>query len=277
MNLPSNAFQPPTGIDTDSAAEKIPKLQAQQPANADAVDMEELHSTEDDFRRRSPLLWRLTLYGPFAVSIVATALLAVLAGTKFAGRIVGAAALSAWVMGRFIILTGSEAAFLDFSGPLSAEHLFLLVMWMDVMTALVLAFHIGFLFRIPLIGTRVLALVTDGHFILDAHPWMRRATFVGLTGFVMFPLTATGAVGGSVFGRLLGMSRFATFTGIVLGSFLGNGIMYFFAEQIAKVADRDHPVIKYGGFVLIALITVILERRYRTLRAKYQSGELQQH
>lgn len=243
----------------------------------DTVRMDELHSTEDDFRRRAPLLWRATLYGPFVVSVIAIAFLAVFAGLPFTGRVLTNAALSAWLLGRFVILRGSEAGMLDFDGDLSSEQLFLLVTTMDVMTALVLAFHIGFLFRTPFVGSRIIALVTDGHFILDAHPWMKRATFVGLTGFVIFPLTATGAVGGSIFGRLLGMSRVSTFMGIVLGSTIGNGVMYFFSEQMARIMDKDSPVIKYGGFVLIALITVILERRYRTLRNKYQSGELQRH
>ncbi len=241
---------------------------------SETVRVDELHVSELDFRTRYPLLWATTLYGPFVISIAAIAIIAIFAGGAFARRLLVAAALSAWFLGRFVILSGSEGALHDLSGNLSSEHLFLLVTWMDVMTALVLAFHIGFLFRLPYIGNRILALVNDGHFILDAQPWMKRATFFGLTGFVVFPLTATGAVGGSIFGRLLGMSRVSTFTGIVLGSLIGNGLMYFFSEQMARLMDKDLPVIKYGGFILIALITLILEGRYRQLRNKYQSGEI---
>ncbi len=139
------------------------------------------------------------------------------------------------------------------------------------MTALVLAFHIGFLFRLPYVGSRFLALVRDGHFILDSNPWMQRATFFGLVAFVVFPLTATGSVGGSIFGRLLGMSRNATFWGIVIGSIIGNGIMYVFSESIDP-GIKDHPVSRYGGFVLIALISILLEHRYRQLKRRYEQS-----
>ncbi len=235
--------------------------------------MDELHSAEDDFRRRNPVLWASTLYGPPLLSLVGLILLLVLTGLEFTQRILISTALSLWVLGRFVILSGSDGAIHEVEGPLSSEHLFLLITWMDVMTALVLAFHIGFLFKLPFVGTRILSLVRDGHFILDANPWMRRATFVGLVAFVIFPLTATGSVGGSIFGRLLGMSRKATFYGILIGSVVGNGIMYVFSESLSKWLDKDHVVVRYGGFVLIALIAVILEQRYRQLKARYEGSK----
>lgn len=239
---------------------------------ADPIRVDELHAREDSFRKRFPVLWASTLYGPFLVTLLAVAGLYLYAGGEFTRKLLVSTLLSLYLLGRFVILNGSEGRLMDVGGDLSSEHLFLLVTWLDVMTALVLAFHIGFLFRLPFVGSRIAALVTDGHFILDAHPWIRRATFLGLISFVMFPLTATGAVGGSIFGRLLGMSRRDTFVGIVVGSLLGNGIMYVFSESLARWLDKDHPVIKYGGFVLIALIAVILERRYRQLREQFSSG-----
>ncbi|MCA9063816.1 MAG: small multi-drug export protein [Planctomycetaceae bacterium] len=233
--------------------------------------MDELHSAERRFRRRAPAVWYATLFGPFLLSVIILALLLYATGWSFTRRLVIDVLLSLYVLGRFVILLGSDGTLTETSGSLSSEQLFLLVTYMDVMTALVLAFHIGFLFRVPLIGDRFRALVTDGHFILDSQPWMRRATFLGLVLFVSFPLTATGAVGGSIFGRLLGMSRQMTLLGIILGSLLGNGIMYFFSESMGQF--KDHPVIKYGGFVLIALIAVILERRYRVLRKRFSDQE----
>ncbi len=239
----------------------------------DPIRLDELHSAEDGFRQRYPLCWLLTLYGPPCLTILAIVGVWIYAGGEFTRRLLVSTALSLYVLGRFVILSGSEGQIHQFEGGLSSEHLFLLLMWMDVVTAMVLAFHIGFLFRLPLIGGRIAALVTDGHFILDAHPWMRRATFVGLTAFVAFPLTATGSVGGSIFGRLLGMTRLSTFLGILLGSFLGNGVMYVFSESLARWIDKDHPVIKYGGFLLIAMLAVLLEHRYRRLRSQFEARD----
>lgn len=199
------------------------------------------------------------------------------AGWAFASRLVTNTAFALWLVGRFIILSGGEGGVSDFDGALSSLQLFLLMSYIDVMTALTLAFHIGFLFRLPFIGPRVAALVTDGHFILDAQPWMRRATFLGLIAFVGFPLAATGSVGGSIFGRLLGLSRPATFAGICIGSIIGNGLMYWFADLIDPWVDKGSFVIRFGGLAAIVLIVIILERRYRTLRDRFASTTAEGH
>ncbi len=237
----------------------------------DLVRADDLHSTEDEFRRQHPLVWATTLYGPLFLTVAIMALIIAFAGWSFAQKIIAHALIALVLLGRFIILNGAEGSFTDTSGPLSSGHLFAIVSYLDLMTAVMLAFHIGFLFRLPYVGTRIAALVTDGHFILDAQPWMRRATFFGLIAFVGFPLAATGSIGGSIFGRLLGMSRFATFFGILIGTLLGNGSMYFFSDMMGNYIDKDNPYLRYGGFAVVAIIVVILERRYRKLRDRYAS------
>lgn len=238
----------------------------------DKVGLEELHAAEADFRREHPWVWAGTLFGPLVVSGALLIGLFFYGGWGFASRLVTNTAFALWLVGRFIILSGAEGGVSDFDGALSSFQLFLLMSYIDVMTALILAFHIGFLFRLPFIGPRVAALVTDGHFILDAQPWMRRATFFGLIAFVGFPLTATGSVGGSIFGRLLGLSRPATFAGICIGSVIGNGLMYWFADIIDPWVDNDSIVIRFGGLAVIVLIVVVLERRYRTLRNRFATA-----
>jgi len=237
----------------------------------DPVGLHELHSTESRFRSRLPILWWVTLIGPFLFTGLLLGVIYLYAGPTFAQRVVMNSALSLWVLGRFVILAGTDGGMLEFEGALTSIQLFSLVTYLDVMVAMVLAFHIGFLFRIPFVGQRFLALVNDGHFILDQHPWIRRATFLGVSAFVCFPLTATGSVGGSIFGRLLGMSRIATLGGILVGSLVGNGVMFMFSESLTLWLDKEHPIFKYGGFVIIAGIAILLEHRYRYLRDKYHS------
>ncbi len=241
----------------------------------DHVRLDELHSTEADFRREHPWVWGGTLFGPIVLTSVLLAGLYYYAGWAFATRLVSNTAFALWLVGRFIILSGAEGGVNDFEGALSSFQLFLLMCYLDVMMALILAFHIGFLFRLPFIGPRVAALVTDGHFILDAQPWMRRATFIGLIVFVGFPLAATGSVGGSIFGRLLGLSRPATFLGICIGSLIGNGLMYWFADIIDPWIDKDSNLIRFGGIAAILLIVIVLERRYQTLRRRFADSKVE--
>ena len=159
-------------------------------------------------------------------------------------------------LGKFVILH---------SEPLK---LFALVVYMDVMTGMLLVFHAGFLFRIPYLGSRLLVVARDSQQLLAGHPWIRRATFVGTTLFVMFPLAATGAVGAAIFGRLLGMSRLSTFLAICLGSVLGCGLMFYGSVLIDTYIGRENPLLTIGGVAVIVALILLLNYRYRKMKSK---------
>ncbi len=239
--------------------------------SGDELGLDGIHASELHFRQRRPFLWAFTLFGPIAISLLALLGLLFYTGWGFTSRLIATTGLSVWLFGRFMILAGDEGTLHQFDGAMTSLQLFLLITYLDLMMALVLSFHIGLLFRLPVIGPRAAALVTDGQFILHAHPWMQRMTLLGLVAFVGFPLAATGSVGGSIFGRLLGMSRVMTFCGIAVGSVMGNGMMYWFSDTLGQWVDKDHSMVKYGGLVVILAIVFFLERRYQTLRRKFAS------
>jgi hypothetical protein len=234
------------------------------------------HAFGADFRRRQPVVWLVTLVGPPLATLAILAALWLSRGPEFVQRLLMTAVATFFLFGRFVILGGrvgggSDPELAEVQRFFSREELFGLVCWMDLVTAVLLVYHAGFLFRIPFFGPRMLALVDDGQFILDRHPWMRRATFVGLVAFVTMPLAATGSVGGSIFGRLLGLSRRATLTAIMLGSVIGGGITYFFADLIARISpQRTDPVFTVLGIGLIAAVLLLLNWRYRSLKSRHQ-------
>lgn len=232
---------------------------------------EQLQAAEDDFtlsfKARYPAVWWATLVGPFVLTAVILAAVALVAGGKWAGRLAGTALATFFFFGRFVILGGHDNPG-DVQKFFSPGQLALMVLYMDMMVASLLVCHSGFLFKLPFLGPRVLALVEDGQFILASHPWMKRATFAGLVAFVMFPLAATGSVGGSIFGRLLGMSRKAAFAGVALGSLLGCGAMYLGANVLNRYLDRDNPWLTACGIAFVALIILLLNQRYRELKRR---------
>lgn len=232
---------------------------------------------EHSFRRRFPLVWWLTLIGPFALTIALLVMIALTMGAAYTQRLVTTMFVTFFFFGRFVILSGTDPEAVDAEGmlSLSSEQLFLMVSYMDVMVAVTLAFHIGFMFRMPIIGRKIGELVADGQLILRHQPWMKRMTMVGVAVLTAFPLAATGSIGASIFGRLLGMTRISTLTAIFCGTLFGNGIMYFGSDMLSKYLDKDDALIKYGGLAAIVLIIFFLERRYqamkRTFMEKYVS------
>ena len=83
----------------------------------------------------------------------------------------------------------------------------------------------------------------------------------------MFPLASTGSIGGSIFGRLLGMGRVRTFVAVVIGSLLGCAVMYFGASLIDRYLDRSNPIVQYGGLAVVVAAILLLMSRFRKLTA----------
>ena len=227
--------------------------------------------SESELRKSRPTIWWLTLVGPFLLTFLLLGFLLAAFGPRYVRQLVITGLVTFFALGKFVILGGEEAGSAQIPDFLTPEQLFLLVVYMDLMTATVLVFHLGVLFRIPGLGKRLLNLVEDGEFILSRSPWMKRATFLGTVAFVTFPLAATGSVGGSIFGRLLGMKRRSTFTAIAIGSVLGCGVMYFGAGLINRYLDRESPVVVIGGIVVILAVILLLNFRYRSLKAKHRA------
>ncbi len=219
-------------------------------------------TSEDTFRREHPIFWWATLVGPpvFTAALLA----AIFVGDPVLFRKLVAVALgSFFFLGRFVILLGESG-----DAPprlLRPSELVALVIYMDLAVAVLLSFHMSAAYRFPYVGSRLRALEADGRAVLAANRWMRRMTFLGVVAFVMFPLAATGSVGGSIFGRLLGMSRLRTLAGVALGSALGCALMYFGSTVVNRFLD-DYPLAKYiGGGVILAVFIWLLNRRYRRL------------
>jgi len=231
-----------------------------------------LDNFEHGFHVRHPVLHWVTLITPPALLAAALIALLILKGVLFTSKMVGAATATFFVLGRFVILFGQQG---ELSGDwdfLSPFQLFLMVSYMDFASALLVAFHIGALFHLPWIGKRAESMIVDARFILDRMPWMRNAAFTGLAMFVAFPLAATGAVGGSILGTLLGLNRIRVFIATIVGCLLGNGLLYLLADTIGRYIDTDNPVVKYGGLVVILFVIVAMEYRYRRSKMRYEKS-----
>ena len=251
--------------------------------------MESFTVFETNFRKQYPVTWISTLIGPAIASVLILATLWMVHGYEYPLKIVWHVFMTFFVFGRFIILTGMEAAgelpaaegakaILNkaYEVTMKPAELFGLVTYMDFMVALFVTFHMGILFRLPYVGEKIAALVWDGKFIMESQPWIKRTAFLGLILFVMFPTSTTGSIGGSIFGRLLGMGRLLTLSGVLLGSIFGNALMYVFAKQINKYISPGNMWFKIAGVVILIGLVILVELRYQRIKKKYfqqQNGD----
>ncbi|MBI1310627.1 hypothetical protein GC176_04900 [bacterium] len=236
----------------------------------DKLDAAELTASLDKAEERLWLrhraIWWATLAGPLLITIALLVTVFVAAGADFTQRLLTTALSGLFLFGRFIILAGHDPEVARVTGGLSSPQLFVMVTYLDVIVAVTLIFHTGFLFHLPWFGSRATAFVADGRFLIRSHPWIRRTTFLGLVLFVAIPLAAMGSVGGTILGRMLGVTRLRIFLAILFGSLLGNSVMWLGSDLINHFVDKHHPVVRFGGIILILTLIGAIEFFYR--RAK---------
>lgn len=240
------------------------------PIDAAAAEREamiaSLEQYEHRFRKEKFWLWLLTLIGPWIAALLYLGIYYVVTGAQRTWALVIAAALAFGAVGRFIIPL--QQSMPEINQSLTAAEIFWWITFQDVIVALFLSMHIGFMFRLPYLGHKIAELTVDGELILSHHPWMRRFTFLGLLAFIAFPLAATGSAGGAVFGRLLGLSRRAIFWGSAIGGVTGNAAMYYLSKSLLKHLQKS-PLVQWGGVITIVLIMVFLERRYAAMKREF--------
>ena len=221
----------------------------------------------------SALIWWSALVGPFLLTLVALGVIGLTQGWVVAGSYVAAAGTAFFLLGRFVILLGSEtpdANAFAFLKHLDASHLFYMLTWMDVMVAIFVACHMSILFRLPWAGAKMEELVDDAKFILMRQPWINSISFLGLVLFVIFPTSTTGSIGGSIFGRLLGLNRLTTVIAILIGSVLGNGVMLVFARQVKELfPGGDNLWFKIFGVLGMVFALFLFERWVKHQKHKY--------
>lgn len=234
---------------------------------------------EEVYRHDHPIAWWLALLGPVFITAGILGLIYLFQGAEVVYSYLAAAATAFFILGRFIILIGQNepspdaAWFVKYTEHLDAQNLFVMLTYLDTIVAMFVAFHMGIVFRIPWIGPRIRDIVSDGQFILRKQPWIRRTAFMGLVFFVIFPTSTTGSVGGSIFGRLLGMKRWRVVVAILIGSILGNGLMLLFSEQISKYVKNDSWTLRITGVAAMIIALFLFERKFRRIKNEHFAQE----
>ena len=192
----------------------------------------------------------------------------ILAGFLGAGKsaVLGSAVASAFTLAVFgRVIEGVNVSAWVLAGMLA---------YVDSAVCLFLLANLSVLFRTPWfgIGRRLAQMHEAGWYMLQVHPWMRRMAWVGVTLFVVAPLPGSGAIGGTLVARILGMSNWATWTANTLGSF-GACVLFAvlgdFGRQHAEVLVQ-HPLIAVAFIVLVVAALLLVCRWFlrRADRAK---------
>lgn len=252
-----------------------------QPPNAPPVDpllAGEMRYGEN-LKRTNPGLWWGTLVGPLAATVSMLVVAVVVRGLDFVVNLCVSAAMIFFGLGRAVMFVGRDgatdvqdlAAWERVLRGMTVAELGLLIVWMDVLVAFLIVFHASYIYRIPKVGPAMLALQEDGQFILSQHPWLRRFAWLGLIAFVAFPFAATGSIGGSIVGRILGLSRWATLTGVILGSIVSTAAAFAVTNSVKKTSlfSDNNPWVIVGSIVVIVGLFALMNWRYQRMKKRW--------
>lgn len=234
------------------------------------LDLEAILAESERAQRDRPLLTWLHLFLPLGIL---GASIAVLHFVGVLDRVAKAAVVAFFTIGKLIIVSGAATDI----WKMTALELAFVVFFMDVWVAYLLAFNLHFVYRVPRMGPWLRRLQNYCRYWLAKQPWMKKWAFTGVMLFVMFPLTGTGAPGGSILGRLGGLRAWVTLFGIGLGSALGCVLMTAFAaplEPVFREVQREWWFKASGLGVLVILLLILFHLGRRVSKAAEEYAKL---
>ena len=127
--------------------------------------------------------------------------------------------------------------------------------FVDIAVGVFLTWNFDLAKKIPFIGSGITRVQRKGEDMLGSLPWLERASFIGIVVFVMFPFQGSGAVGGTILGRAIGLSpkkNLAAVTiGAVSGSFLLSASIVYGLGILAILAPIQVAVaVLFLGFLI---------------------------
>ncbi|WP_128692952.1 small multi-drug export protein [Methanoculleus taiwanensis] len=123
---------------------------------------------------------------------------------------------------------------------------------LDAAVALFIAWNFELAMKVPLLGRllkRGLAVMNE---YSEAHPGIRSVSTVGLFLFVFFPFQGTGAMNGSILGRLLGMDAERVFACVMAGS-IGSCLTIALGTDLIVTLYRQNPLLGIAVLLLAVL------------------------
>ncbi len=218
-------------------------------------DLRSMIEEGERLRRSNPAMAAFHLVLPCAVLI---GVIAVLIVSGAAARVGAAAVTAFFFLGKLIILNGG----IDNPFEMTTLQFAVMVFFLDLWVAYTVGYNLHHIYRIPRLGPWLERLQNYCRFWIVRNPWMKRWAFTGVALFVLFPLTGTGAPGGTILGRLVGLRPRTTLIGIAVGSALGCGMMAAFAEQLRPYFERVQGEwwFKALGVVILGILLLLLYR-----------------
>lgn len=213
---------------------------------------------------RLPTGWteRLVLVlGPVAVVFATWWLLGLWASPSAANEALAAGGIFLTFVGPSVIFGPAVVGQGAFE-HLTTWDLVAVTAFFSLATAFFYSFNMDLLERLPKVGPWLGRARRGMRRTLVAKPWIKRWALLGVGFFVVLPLPGSGTLGGSIMGRLVGLSRTASFLAVGLGGVLVCMLYGYFGERL-RVFGEAHQLplaVKVAGALVFVVLLSLLGR-----------------
>ena len=208
------------------------------------------------FERNLPWMWA----GSVAILLAFLGAFPLLSSSEHAGAIWAQAFTLATLPGKYVIFSGLVPG-----APLAPWGLAALAVLVDFVIATSLAMFLGLLARWPFAARRLKSIHDRTEAVLADYPRLRRMAFFGTVLFVYLPLPASGSIGGTFLGQLVGLSRGSTVAAVTLGGALVSATFAWLATTIGAQAEAmaQNPWVVAGAVVGFAVFVWVGWRKLK--------------
>lgn len=210
--------------------------------------------------------WRRAGYllGPILISAALWFLVHLFSEGRIAEDLLFAGGASLFGLGTTVIF---GPAVLPELADLTTWELAVLVMWVNGASGFWYVYNLDLLQKVWKIGPWLRRERMNAVRTLEQRPWIRRLSVVGVALFVITPLPGSGALGGAIVGRLIGVSKYASFVAVSIAGVVVAFGYALLADELKQFLDREAiPLwIRIAGVVLVILLAYLLYRIVRRL------------
>ncbi len=223
--------------------------------------------------------WLRVLYmlGPFAATAAVLGLVYLFAGLWTLNEVWITGTVSLLGAGTTVIFGKAALGDATFDLQLGTWQLAYIVMYVNAVSTFFYTYNLDLLQRVPKVGPTLRRARRNAAVMLKRRPWIRRWAVVGVGLFVITPLPGSGALGGALVGRIVGVSKRATFISVSIAGVVVSIAYALLAEELKQALDRleqfTPPWVRVAVFVLAAIVMVyVMTKLVRWLAANPPEG-----
>ncbi len=128
----------------------------------------------------------------------------------------------------------------------------------DLCFSLFLIWNYDWVKRFPILGPAIERTEAKGRERVAKTKWFAKTTFALTTVFVFVPFSGSGGVGGTIFGRVVGMKPYKVLLAVAIGSTIGSTGFALAAEQLSNILSEDNVFLSFMSNLNILQVVLVL-------------------